>query len=227
MRLLKYALPVVVLLGLWLAKTTNLISFSNPQASEKQQAPEEKNIQRSVAAVPMAKTEVTPTSVLVKDEVKKVEPILTSEQIATLKQYQAISKKVFKSAAEQQQKKNILENNQLIKSVQALLLTSGNSEERDLALDLLIEASINGSTEATETVLNIIQDKQIEDEKIPLSERQSLAEVKAELLYNWTAKMPAQVETVNRIIPGPVTAKIWSNAQAMQQQNRTESAFVK
>lgn len=234
MRSLKYAailLPVCAV-GLWSFKITNqtlVIATTDAAKTSSLDFNTSKRNDRKITSISNESATAIPATPISQTLVTK--KILTESQTKLLKQFQGIKSKVFLSEQEKQMKKTVLSDLELIKNLKILLLqpvltVTGSEEyvERNLAVDLLIESSTEGkSAEATEAVFAIIQDKQIEDETISEQERQSMAEVKAELLYTWTAKMPSQIEKVNALIPGPVTAKIWANAQAFQEQNRLES----
>lgn len=239
-----YVTAIVCLLGLWSIKTTNLFSRHGDDANltAKDALKKSKVISKSreVAAVQPAE-DPTNKALALSGEAKVGGPnelpkvkILSDEQAEHLKAYEKIKAKVFTSDQEKSLRKRLLTDSGLLKNLKALIIDApasaqGSDEytQKTLALDLLIEASEANSAEASRALIEIIQDKKIEDEKLPLSERQAMAELKADLLYNWTAKVPSQAGNVNAAIPGPVTAQIWKNAQQAQEQNRIESAATK
>jgi len=240
MRSLKYGLPLVVIsgLGLWFYKTTNLSTSSSTTQVETEEAKsaQTKNLTRDVASLKPS-PDPLPTShsvVLATTNLEKKSAILTAEQASTLTKFKVIHNKVFLSDADKEMKKQIFKDSALLKNLHALLVDptvapmgSDLYVQRMQAVDLLIDASVDGkSAEATATILSIIEDKQVEDLKLSAESRQGLAEVKAEFLYTWTAKMPSQVDAVQHAIAGPVTAKIWQNVQATQEQNRIESSTL-
>lgn len=238
---------IVCVLGLWSVKTTNLFSISEKNHAQIPNDPLKKSkvmvADRNTASLKLtddagvvAPSPATLSSSAVTSETPAVAAkILTDDQVKNLKQYQEIKTKVFVSDQEKNLKNQFMADIALIKNLKALITESPASEmgsedsiQKNLALDLLIEASVVGnSPEATAALMEIVQDKKIEDEKMPAADRQAMAEMKADLLYTWTSKMPAQASKVDGAIPGPVTAKIWKNTQAAQAQNRAESATTK
>jgi hypothetical protein len=240
MRALKYGLPVIVIsgLGLWFYKTTNLSASSATVQTdvEKTKSTSNENVNRDVASLKPSPDPLpsSHTAVLATTASEKKTDILTTEQVTTLKNFKVIHGKVFLSDKDKEMKKQIFADAALLKNLQALLVDpmvapmgSDLYVQRMQAIDLLIDASVDGkSAEATAAILSIIEDKQVEDLKLSVESRQGLAEVKAEFLYTWTAKMPNQVDAVQHAIAGPVTAKIWQNAQAAQEQNRIESSTL-
>lgn len=226
MKIIKYILLTLAFIGgLW---------FLRPHSST---APAFKyKVETKVATltnereIPPASSQVNqPTSI---DKIKISEiSLLTTDNLKDMNQYQKIKAKVFLTETEKRARLQIISNVVLIQNLKNYLLTpkaaevgSWDYQQHILAIDLLIESSVDGhSSEATAAVLSIIEDKQIEDVNLSNLQRQSLAEVKADLLYIWTAKRPDQIQIVDRSIPGPVTATIWANAKVAQEQNRLES----
>lgn len=103
----------------------------------------------------------------------------------------------------------------------------GNQEHASLqlaALDVLFDALQSKSTDLAERIVSsIVEDRTIEDEKLDLRRRQALAEVKAEVLFRWSAAAPDRTEQIVGLLPGPVSKKIWGNVLEAQAQNAAES----
>ncbi|MBC7466125.1 MAG: hypothetical protein H7256_09035 [Bdellovibrio sp.] len=232
----------VCALGLWSVRTTNLFSISEKPLAQIPNDPMKKSkvmlADQNAASVPQTAdsgTTLMPVAALPAATATSKIQFLTEAQYNSLDQYHEIKTKVFVSEKEKSLKKQFMTDNELIKSLKNFITEAPVSErgsdddvKKNLALDLLIEASVSSnSAEATAALMDIVQDKKIEDEKIPVADRQSMAEIKADLLYTWTARLPNQASQIDKVIPGPVTSKIWKNAQEAQAQNRTESATTK
>lgn len=146
-----------------------------------------------------------------------------------LNEYTRIKAKVFLSEEEKEYRRRLLADRSMLEDLGRYLRTpaqTGATEDeaqKSAALDLLFEA-FDTKSEVSEAILrDIVQDKQIENESLDLQTRKSLAGVKAEVLYEWSSRQPAQSETLRSWLPGPVSEKIWKNVQATQQQNVAES----
>ncbi|MFZ3231203.1 MAG: hypothetical protein WA160_13430 [Pseudobdellovibrio sp.] len=227
MKILKVMPLTILTLSLWSIKTTDLPLLSKNKevvTINKLISTEVLNTRnRNIASIPQAAAQNS----------KINHKFLTESEIQDLANYESIKNKVFLTDDEKQIRKGYFSNINLIKDLQNVLLYSKSIEigsdlynQKNIALDLLIEASIDtNSAEATAALFSIIEDKQIEDESLPLPDRQAMADIKAEILYSWTAKSTTnETEKISNLIPGPITAKIWTNVQNAQEQNRLESA---
>jgi hypothetical protein len=92
------------------------------------------------------------------------------------------------------------------------------------AVDLLLEARLGGSQIAGQVLRSVVTDGQVEKESLSRSDRQAFAELKADVLYRWSAREPAITAELPGWLPGPVSQKIWRNVVNAQEQNQLESA---
>ena len=96
--------------------------------------------------------------------------------------------------------------------------------EQDVAVDILLDALKDGDSRAAEEALReVVKDEQVEDGTLSGGVREQLAGVKAEVLYQWSAMVPSGASELARLLPGPVSQKIWQNVLNMQSQNLAES----
>jgi len=96
--------------------------------------------------------------------------------------------------------------------------------------DYLLQALKNGDHETSLAVIkSIILDKQIEDKNRSISEKQVLAENKAELLFHATALYPEEFNFSSSDLPGPVTQKIYENVKLIHKENEelSRAEFIK
>lgn len=154
--------------------------------------------------------------------------IVPEEQRTLLKDYVHIHRKVFTNDTEKEKLKDLLSNQELISSL-GILLTSINPADlefdklQDTAIDLLLEAESLDSSIATETLISIVKDSQIENDSLAKSDREHLANVKAQVLYLWSAKNPAMMTQLPSLLPGEISLRIWNNVLYEQKNNHTES----
>ncbi len=147
-----------------------------------------------------------------------------------LNSYAQLKTKVLPSPKEQAAKSALLKNASFLRSLSDRLtkvpmLSIG---EQDAALDLLVDALKNGDQATAEgAIADVIADKQVEDTKVAAPVREQMAGIKAELLYHWTAVQPDQASQVGRLLPGPVSQRIWNNVRAAQSNNLAESESEK
>jgi hypothetical protein len=92
------------------------------------------------------------------------------------------------------------------------------------ALDTLIEALDSSARDvAAGELKELAADDRIEDATLDSAARKNLAGLKAEALFKWTAHEPSVSDEIQRLLPGPVSRKIWENVLAEQEQNAAES----
>ncbi len=150
----------------------------------------------------------------------------TAALVKQLNQIYAIQKKVFKSEVELEVVKSFINSRSKLQSLVTLLtnrqsLIETSSADRSAAVDVLIEASKAESAQyAEELILEIIRDSKIENKNEIPSVRESLAGIKAELMYH---AVRIDNRTVQNSVSGPVTQKIWENVQQAQADNVSES----
>lgn len=145
-----------------------------------------------------------------------------------LAKYAGLKKKVFLSPDEKAEQARILEDRGLVNSLLSLLLVpalpgSMTMHMQNDAIDLLLEARAAGVAAASEVLRSVVEDKKIEDTSVDMETRTSLAGVKAEVLYQWSAQEPERASELERWLPGPVSQKIWNNVISAQRQNLNES----
>jgi len=154
--------------------------------------------------------------------------IVTEEQRNSLKEYIQIQRKVFTADTEKEKLKELLSSPEFIESLGALL-TSINPADvefdklQDAAIDLLLEAESLDSAVATETLISIVKDAQIENDSLSKTDRELLAHVKAEVLYLWSAKNPEMAIQLPSLLPGEISLRIWNNVLYEQKNNHIES----
>ena len=130
---------------------------------------------------------------------------------------------------QRQLKERIFQDASLMRELERLLKAPalGDHElasQQMTALDVLFDAMNSKSADLAEKVLaSVVEDRAIEDESLDTKRRQALAEVKAEVLYRWSAAEPEQVDQIVGLLPGPVSQKIWGNVIETQAQNAAES----
>lgn len=149
--------------------------------------------------------------------------------VEELKQYRAIKNKAFLTEEEKALRKSFLQDNQMLRNLGSFLKSptpddSDFEETKNVATDLLLEAIRVEKSSAAEAVLqDIVTDGAIENSKMDPALRESLAGVKAEILYHWSALDPEKVPQIEAWLPGPISKKIWQNVLKAQNQNRAES----
>lgn len=148
-----------------------------------------------------------------------------------LKDYIELKAKVFMSDEDKRRRAELLANANFLRSAGELLkrpadLESEEFDQQARAMDLLLEALSSPSKYvAAEVLRSVVEDPQIEDEKLDLKTRQALAGVKGEVMYHWSAMDPeGAARNIPSWLPGPVSRKIWQNVIEMQEENLRESA---
>lgn len=145
-----------------------------------------------------------------------------------LEAYGNLHRKVFLTDDEKREKKDLLDQPRFIRALAARLVEPSLDAEvkasQDLAIDLLLDAWKSGDREeAAEAFKTVVQDAQVENQALDQGVRQNLAGLKAEVLYHWTALDPAQVASLAKELPGPVSQRIWNNVQSRQADNLAAS----
>jgi hypothetical protein len=136
-----------------------------------------------------------------------------------------LQEKVFMTETEEASKKNLLQNENFFRGLRPLFSVTGDlGSDLAAAQNVAIDALINSKTRAASEVLeSIVVDSTIENNQVPETSRQQLAELKADVLYSWSASDPEARERIPGLLPGSVSQKIWQNVLEAQQQNRAES----
>lgn len=156
----------------------------------------------------------------------RVDPRVASQ----LSGFQQLHEKVFLSASDESEKKNLLMDSQFIRMSADVLKNVKSMEDPEFeksqnsAMDALLEALKSGNQAAAHTAITeLILDPQVEDPALPMPIRKTLAGIKAELLYHATALDPQGFSRVVSNLPGPVSGQIWKNVQERQDDNVAES----
>ena len=155
--------------------------------------------------------------------------VLDSAEKARLAEYAQIKAKVFTTELEKTRRQTLYGDTVFLKKLGQVVSTptSATNDEKNAAVDLLIEAASQGHSDlANALIKDVVADKTIEDSSMAMDVREDLAGLKAELIYRWVADQPARASDVASAIPGPVTSQIWKNVQAQHEQNRLESTTL-
>lgn len=218
----------VVVGGILYFSLTGLKKDSSVQLNSSKYEP-----QRIPAAVQGVETLKDAKSINEESIVKKeMAPASVLPQSERIQKFKVIQAKVFKSKDDQANLKKMLLDSKYLFELGLYLKTLQNIEGEDFkdnqnaVMDLLVEALKAGDSQVAEqAILGIIKDPQVEDEKIPLKSRELLAGVKAELLYQSSSIKPALSEQFEKVLPGPVSQKIWKNVQQQQADNLALSSY--
>ena len=144
-----------------------------------------------------------------------------------LSRFSLLSQKALLLPTDQIARKELLQDEALIKSLKPLLTTAPqDSSEQQLqnsALDFLFGALQTDSRDVAVGILkDVVAYAGVENETLPQTERQQLAGIKAEVLMTLSAD-PKFQDDLTSLFPGPVTGKIWQNIQDRQESNLAES----
>lgn len=147
------------------------------------------------------------------------------ELTTQLEDFDHLYKKLLKSAEEREEYHASLKNKKVFPLIKKMILhpTRENAKLQDLGLNYLMEALQTDRPGVSVVLSEIIADASIENSKIPIETRQQQAELKAEILYQWTSMYPEQATTVSGLLPGRASQNIWRNVQDLQANNESES----
>jgi hypothetical protein len=145
-----------------------------------------------------------------------------------LSEYSLLKKKVFTTSEEKAQRTRLLQDRNVVQSMLEYLAApaAAGSEAAAIqndAIDLLVEARAAGSDAAADVMSSVLRDGTIENANLDMETRTSLAGVKAEVLYRWSAQEPGRAGQMASLLPGPVSRNIWNNVKAAQAQNLLDS----
>lgn len=156
-------------------------------------------------------------------------PWITFKYQSELKEYELLKTKIFLSEKDKVTKADLLKNADFTQGLQTLLQKAATDDEsqraQNAALDFLLEALESSSQEAAQVLQAIVQDPTIENSDADLASRKSLAGIKAEILFEWSALDPQRAAEMESWLPGPVSQKIWANVREQQENNLAESAL--
>lgn len=153
---------------------------------------------------------------------------LSAEQIKALELYNKKKSLIF-GRPNLNNDENGLEDIELLRSFEPILkmVFSGGSREEQfqgMAVEMLLDARLNKRSEvALDVLTSVIEDPQIEDSSLQNRTRERLAEIKADILYHWSAHEEGVSNTIESLLPGPVSKRIWDNVVKAQEQNQKES----
>lgn len=152
--------------------------------------------------------------------------------IQELTSYANLNEKVLLSDEDQKIKRQLFKNTDFLRSLQSLLTAPPEDNEsrirQNLALDFVLEALKTDLKEpAIEILQNVAADSTLESSSLNFEDRKALAGVKAEALYNWSSLDPSSSADIQRLLPGPVSQKIWDNVKWRQESNLAESSLLK
>jgi hypothetical protein len=145
-------------------------------------------------------------------------------------EFKTLQAKIFKTDQDLAQLKKVRQNSALLFELAEYLRNIESvknpefRENQNIAIDILVEAlKVEGSNAAETAIFEIIKDPQIENSALEMSTRESLAGVKADILYQASSLKPELFSQVESVLPGPVSQKIWKNIQQKQSENLAES----
>lgn len=221
----------IVVMGVVIAMTR---SPSAPTASEdlssslrspQKAKPRAASLSPNLASGALPSTDKTKGALITKESSPVARPFPYTKEVAS---YAFLQAKVFLSNPEKDEKARLLKNPALIRALGERLREASRvpdvMDQQDVAVDLLIEALREGDASAAQDALReVVQDAQVENVELARADREQLAGLKAEVLYQWSAVQPNAAAGFPGLLPGPVSRKIWDNVVRMQQSNQLES----
>lgn len=147
------------------------------------------------------------------------------ELSAQLEDFDRLYNKLLKNEDERDSYQASLKNPNVFRLLKRAVLhpSRENAKLQDLSVTYLMEALQAHSEEASRVVNDIIADNTIENPTVDSQSRQLQAELKADILYQWTSMHPEQVQHVSSILPGRASQRIWQNVLDLQASNEAES----
>ncbi|UXR63207.1 hypothetical protein EZJ49_08965 [Bdellovibrio bacteriovorus] len=148
-----------------------------------------------------------------------------------LQKYTDLGKKAILLEPDKLVKRRLLKDENFLRSLETLMKTAPVDEAsqamQNSALDFVFE-SLNTDMRqvAIEVLKNVVADPTVENTAVNEMDRKVLAGVKAEALYQWSAVDPSAERSINGLLPGPVSEKIWVNVKKQQDSNLGESAML-
>jgi len=189
-------------------------------------------------AMPEASKTSTPGSLLAgtdplepAETARPLPAILTSHPFkAEIETFRELSKKIFLTDEEREKRLELLEHREFIHSLGELFKADASQDlhlkqTQNVALDFLFASLRNDArSPAADVLMKIVEDAEIERDDLDRQTRQELAGVKAEVLFYWSALDPSSNGRIERLLPGPVSRRIWQNVIDSQKSNLDESA---
>jgi len=154
-------------------------------------------------------------------------PQLTSR----IDEYSKLKRQVLPKDDSEAAKSRLMHDEQLLASLKPVFgaapATAQEIGWQNAAIDYLFDARAQAASEAALGVLrSIVEDPSVEKNEVTVDARAALAGVKAEVMYRWVALEPSRADEIQRLLPGPISRKIWDNVIAAQKQNRLESVAL-
>lgn len=148
-----------------------------------------------------------------------------------LKKYARLSEKALLLEPDKIVKRRLLADEDFLKGLETLLKTPPVDQEsiraQNTALDFVLEAlNTDLRAVAVEVLRNVVADPAVENHSMTAQDRQVLAGIKAEALFNWSAVDTEAAMEIPGLLPGQVSEKIWENVQKQQENNLAESAAL-
>lgn len=233
MKMLYLSLFVIVALGVGIAMQKN----STPQNTEPAVSPSEPSATKGEAEGEVAAKKnaleapkpANPKPEGSKLAIASLETWQRFEHKQELHKYAELGNKALMLEHDRVLKRKLMKDQAFLQSLKPLVLAATHNPEtvelQNAALDFLFEA-LQGENKAVavEILKTVVADSSIENSTEDMNVRKSLAGVKAEVLFNWSALDPEANPLIDSSLPGPVSEKIWANVQKQQSNNLAESA---
>lgn len=156
-----------------------------------------------------------------------LEPEEKKELTAQLEDFDHLYKKLLKTEEEREEYQASLRNKKVFQLIKKALLhpQQENAKLQDTSLNFLMAAAQVDRSAVSVVMAEIIADDAIENKSAPRELRQKQAELKAEIIYQWTSMYPDQAAHVASLLPGSASQNIWRNVQNMQASNEAEGTL--
>lgn len=148
-----------------------------------------------------------------------------------LQDFALIQQKALLLPADKVMKERLMKDERFLASLEPLLKIAPVDAESETmqnqALDFVFEA-LNSEmrSAAIEILKNVVADGSIENSSMDMTDRNVMAGVKAEALFNLASAEPSSKSDIETLLPGPVSKNIWSNVLQRQESNLAESATI-
>lgn len=224
------ALCLILAVGVLINKAPAPVSATADPALPVSQPIEITQNNPQIPAAESAKTEIAATNATSANAIAELKPFENKTELA---EFKILKEKVFLTEEEKEQHKNFLQDRALLENLKTLFKYPAPYQDleaqQNAAVDLLLEAIKSGGDADTARAVfkELIADPTIENSQLTPAQRQNLAGVKAEVLFQWSALEPERAGEMKNALPGPVSVKIWKNVETQQDLNRAESAITK
>ena len=212
---------LVLIIACALIAATKWRSTESKVAGPASAAVESDLVTRAPTAVPAARAKATALPEI------KVTSLARGEDLA---RYRELATRVFLNDDDAAARTLMIHDADLLVEAGHALVRRERSlellERQSDALALLLDAARAGDAVAKRELLAVIHDATVEDVSLPRELRLNLAGLKAEAMYRWSAANAGVAGDIAAALPGPVSQKLWANAQARQRTNGIEGAAV-